>query len=199
MPVMQIDGQLVFVRVSLAPSEVAELLELHRSKYPGTEVVEQCARRLIAANFPPAEATAFIEGVCEWGGGERNLSRILDAGDATIAQTLKLANEAIDAGDAVRAVGQLRHLPHLGLSFASKVARFLAPDRCVVLDSVIRTRIGYVESSEGYSEFLRDCSQLLQMLRTSPDLDASLRDGLRVCDVEAAVFIKARDQKNVSP
>lgn len=198
MPVIEIHGRLSFVRISLAPSEVPQLLERHRSKYPGTEVVEQCARRLIAANFPPAEATAFIEGLCEWGGGERNLSRILDAGDATIAQTLKLANEAIDAGDAVRAVGQLRHLRHLGLSFASKVARFLAPDKCVVLDSVIRTRIGYVENLKGYAEFLRDCSQLVQLLRTSSDLDASLRDGLRVCDVEAAVFMKARDQKNVS-
>lgn len=200
MPVIEIQGRLSFVQVSLAPSEVAELLELHRSKYPGTEVVEQCARRLTAANFPPAEATAFIEGVCEWGGGERNLGRILDAGDAAVAQTLELAIDAIEAGDAVRAVGELRHLPHLGLSFASKVARFLAPDKCVILDSVIRTRIGYVESLKGYAEFLRDCSRLLELLRTSPDLDASLRDGLRVCDVEAAVFMKAKENNsNVSP
>ncbi|MGH0364214.1 hypothetical protein NKZ04_18340 [Sinorhizobium meliloti] len=186
----------MFVRISLTPSEVPELVKRHRSEYPGAEAVEQFARRLIAANFPPAEATAFIEGVCEWGGGERNLSRILDAGDATIAQALKSANEAIDADDVVRAIWELQHLPHLGLSFASKVARFLAPDKCVILDSVIRSRIGYVESSEGYSEFLRDCTQLLKMLRTSPDLEASLRDRLRVCDVEAAVFMKAKEKNN---
>lgn len=199
MPVMQIEGQLSFVRISLAPSEVPKLLKRHRSEYPGAEVVEHCARRVIAANFPPADATAFIEGVCEWGGGNRNLSRIRDAGDAAIAQSLKSATEAIDAGDVVPAIGELQRLPHLGLSFASKVARFLAPDKCVVLDSVIRTRIGYVESQEGYAEFLQDCFRLLELLRTSPDLDASLRDGLRVCDVEAAVFMKARDEKNVSP
>ncbi|EGE58172.1 UNVERIFIED_ORG: hypothetical protein GGI63_006209 [Rhizobium esperanzae] len=198
MPVVQLDGQLSFVRISLAPSEVPELLERHRSEYPGAEVVELCARRLIAADFPPADATAFIVGVCEWGRGNRNLSRIVDAGDPTIAQSLKSAAKAIDADDVVWAIEELQQLPRLGLSFASKVARFLAPDKCVVLDSVIRTRIGYVESEEGYSEFLQDCFQLLEMLRTSPDLDASLRDGLRVCDVEAAIFIKARDQKNVS-
>ncbi|WP_343227780.1 8-oxoguanine DNA glycosylase OGG fold protein [Rhizobium laguerreae] len=171
----------------------------HRSEYPGAEVVEQCAKRLIAANFPPNDATAFIGGVCEWGRGNRNFSRIRDAGDTTIAQSLRSATEAIDAGDVTRSIEELQRLPHLGLSFASKVARFLAPDKCVVLDSVIRNRIGYVESEEGYSEFLQDCFQLLQTLRTSPDLEAPLRDRLRVCDVEAAVFIKARDQKNVSP
>lgn len=195
---MQLDGRLSFVRISLSASEMPELLERHRSEYPGAEVVELCARRLIAAKFPPVHATAFIEGVCEWGGGNRNFSRIRKAGDATIARSLKSAAEAINADDVVWAIEELQHLPHLGLSFASKVARFLAPDKCVVLDSVIRTRIGYVESQEGYSEFLQDCFQLLEQLRTSQDLDASLRDGLRVCDVEAAVFIKARDQKNVS-
>lgn len=199
MPVVQLGGQLTFVRISLSPSELPELLARHRSEYPGAEVVEQCARRLIAANFPPADATAFIEGVCEWGRGNRNFSRIRDAGDATIAQSIKSATETIDAGDVVRAIGELQHLPHLGLSFASKVARFLAPDKCVVLDSVIRSRIGYVESSEGYTEFLQDCFQLLHMLRTSRDLDASFCD-LRVCDVEAAVFMKAKEKNNnVSP
>ncbi|NLS07655.1 hypothetical protein HGP14_30820 [Rhizobium sp. P32RR-XVIII] len=199
MPVMEIQGRLSFVRISLAPSEVPQLLERHRSEYPGADVVEQCARRLIAANFPPADATAFIEGVCVWGGGNRNLSRIRDAGDATIAQALKSATDAIESGHGTQAIDELRELPHLGLSFASKVARFLAPDKCVILDSVIRSRIGYVASSEGYAEFLQDCSQLLDMLRTSESLEDALRDSLRISDVEAAVFMKARDQKNVSP
>ncbi|MBY2983656.1 hypothetical protein [Rhizobium leguminosarum] len=199
MPVVQLDGQLSFVRISLAPSEVPKLLERHRSEYPETEDVEQRAKRLIASDFPPSDSREFVARVCKWGGGQRLVSRICKAGDATIAQSLKSAIDAIESVNVAWAIGELQHLPHLGLSFASKIARFLAPDKCVVLDSVIRTRIGYVESQEGYSEFLQDCFQLLQMLRTSRAPDAAFRD-LRVCDVEAAVFMKVKGKNhNVSP
>ncbi|MGO7870694.1 hypothetical protein AB9E15_15700 [Rhizobium leguminosarum] len=196
MPVLQFDGVFSFVRISLAPAEVAKLLVQHRSRYPKTKELEQSARHLIAANFPSSASADFITEVCKWGRGERHISRIHAAGEIRIAYSLKSAMEAIETDHVTQALEKLQGLPQLGLSFASKVARFLAPHKCVVLDSVIRSRVGYVESNEGYAEFLNDCSQLLTMLRTSPDLEASLRDGLRVCDVEAAVFMKAK--KNVS-
>lgn len=188
MPVVQLDGQISFVQIGLAPSEVPKLLAQHRSEYSDTQDVEQRAKRLIAASG----SREFVASVCKWGGGQRLVSRICKDGDATIARS---ATEAIEEGDVTLAIGELINLRYLGLSFASKVARFLAPDKCVVLDRVIRCRIGYVESSEGYTEFLQDCFQLLHMLRTSRDLDASFRD-LRVCDVEAAVFMKAKEKNN---
>ncbi len=198
MPVLQLDGAFSFIRISVAPSEFPALLAGHRMQYKGTDEVESCAGQLIAADFPLSASTTFIERVCRWGRGARHITRVNAAGGARIAHSLRSATEAIEAGHVADAIEELRNLPHLGLSFASKVARFLQPKKCVILDSVIRSHLGYVESKEGYAEFLRDCFQLLHMLRQSPDLEASLRDGLRVCDVEAAVFMKAKEKKNVS-
>lgn len=199
MPVVRLDGQLSFIRISLAPSEVPKLLERHRDHYKGTEKVEQRATKLIAENFPTPDSLAFIEAVCKWGQGKRTFSRIEAAGGTRIAQSLQSATEAIEAGDVTIAIGELTRLPRLGFSFASKIARFLAPDKCVVLDSVIRSRIGYPENNVGYTGFLQDCFQLLQLLRKSSGLESSLRDRLRVCDVEAAVLMKAKEKNGVSP
>ncbi|MBB5577678.1 hypothetical protein [Rhizobium paranaense] len=195
MPVVRLDGQLSFIRMSLAPCEVPKLLERHRDRYKGSDKVEQRATKLIAGNFPAADSLAFIEAVCKLGRGQRNFSRIEVAGGARIAQSLASATKAIEGGDVTLAIGELSRLPHLGFSFASKVARFLAPDKCVVLDSVIRSRIGYLDSNVGYTRFLQDCFQLLQLLQQSSDLESTLRDSLRVCDVEAAVFMKAKEEQ----
>jgi hypothetical protein len=76
-------------------------------------------------------------------------------------------------------------LPYFRMSFASKIIRFIYPDRAVIFDSVIRSGLGYPESADGYGAFLDDCQAILDRSRTEyPEL--------RVCDIEAAIFMKLR-------
>ena len=79
----------------------------------------------------------------------------------------------------------IRELKGLGQSFASKQLRFLMPDRAVILDSVIRKRLGYNETLPGYSKFLADCLTLRDQAHKSEEVR-----GLRVCDIEAALYTK---------
>ncbi|MFA1676280.1 hypothetical protein ACDY97_26945 [Rhizobium mongolense] len=199
MPVLQHNNQLLIVRISLSPSEVPFLLARHRQEYEDAVEIEQLGAQLLATDFPPDISLDFLERVHRWGKAYRNLTRVSQTGGVKIACTLRVARDLIAAGAVPDAVEEIRELPRIGLSFASKAARFLAPEKCVVLDSVIRGRLGYGETRDAYADFLQDCHQLLEMLKTSQELDSSLRAKLRVCDVEAAIFMKAKENKNVSP
>jgi hypothetical protein len=199
MPVLEHHGGLVVYRVSLDPREVPHLLQEHRLSYPGCCDLEGRARQLKENDFQPDACLHFVEQVYRWSKSVRNLSHVLNAGPDEIASRLRAATKQIDAEEETRAVETLAGIPHVGISYASKIARFLDPSRCVILDSIIREHIGYPDDLWGYEAFLRDCNDAVHMLKASPSLDPECRERLRVCDVEAALFMNARKNRNVRP
>jgi hypothetical protein len=182
MTIIQYDGKLAVVRLELSPEEIPALLEQHAKHYPGATDLEVLGAKLQDENYPPLASVNFVRQVCRWGGGDRLISRILVTGQDRISEVLHQSVILADQGLIAEAVAEIQKLPYLGQSFASKQLRFLRPMRAVILDSVIRDNLGYPETGDGYTGFLRDCEEALRLMPTSPPY--------RICDIEAAIFAK---------
>lgn len=191
MPVIMIDGCLAIVHLQLRPEEIPGLLKSHAQKYPRAPELEERGKKLIETNFPPDASREFVREVCLWGDGDRNVNRVVELNTASeIAQALReglalALNEQMSQG-----VERIKRLRRLGQSFASKQLRFLTPERAVILDSVIRHKIGYRETTAGYDAFLADIAALHQYVCASTSICPEVRDGLRLCDIEAAIYAK---------
>ncbi len=147
--------------------------------------------KLIDNGFDAKKSLEFVENVCEWGGGNRLISNIRSSNDPEqIASVLYEGYTKAEKGNVAEGVEWIRCLKGLGQSFASKQLRFLVPHLAIILDSVIREELGYEETVCGYSEFLADCQTLLRHAKKSEELDAEFKQGLRVCDIEAALYTK---------
>lgn len=189
MPIREINDELCFVRLVLSPGEIPHLLHQHQRHYPDAHLLEKQGSELIEEDFPPLASAQFVERVCVWGRGHRQVGRILENNkSAEIADALRAAYQLACNGKAAGGVERIRQLRNLGQSFASKQLRFLAPTRAVILDSVIRTNLGYADTADAYTEFLADCQRILDHARNSQDLSANRRQSLRICDIETAVF-----------
>lgn len=184
MAVIRHENRLKIVRLELDPEEIPQLLDRHRQKWEPAERLEAEARGLDAHNFEPKASKSFVLQVIKWGRGHRFAGRF-DAlnPDQTVGSALSQSAMLADQGRVGEAVEAVRRLARLGQSFASKVVRFLRPEKAVVLDSVIRERLGYPETPDGYEQFLADCQSIRAVVvDTVP--------GIRICDVEAAIFAK---------
>lgn len=191
MPVRKFEGCLCIVRLEFSPSEIPDLLSRHAKHYPGARLLEAAGRELAQQNFEPSASVDFVQRVHKWGGGQRQMSRVRDKNPpAAVAVALSEAAGLAQRGDVSAGVECIRRLRQVGQSFASKQLRFLEPLRAVILDSVIRTGLGYAETSEGYAEFLGDCQIMLAEVQQSRAIEPSLAEALRVCDIEAAIFAK---------
>lgn len=191
MTVIADSGEFAIVRLALTAQEIPGLLVHHANNYPGGSDLELAGSELIASEFEPGRALSFVENVCTWGRGQRLIGRVSSYGAIGISNVLKSAVETADAGDIAAAVVHIQTIPYLGQSFASKQLRFLAPTRAVILDSVIRSRLGYLDTAAGYAEFLSDCWTILERVRTSfPAITMEDGSDLRICDIEAAIFAK---------
>ena len=155
--------------------------------------MEKLAKKLIQDGYDTDASASFAERVVDWGKGWRFRDRFLNENKhGKIAVSLMKADNLANSGNPVKAVALLNdELLHLGLSFASKLVRFLAPNHAVIFDSVIRTKLGYPETPNGYQEFLDDCRCIHNSaFKTIPDL--------RICDIEAAIYMKLQIQKGCS-
>ena len=195
MAVISCNGKYLIVRLEIELSEIPCLLDSHRDNYQNhqkksVEELQDDAVKLIDNGFNAKKSRKFVEEVCEWGGGQRLIKRIIDNNtDEKISSALHEGCTKVQKGCVPEGVERIQCLKGLGLSFASKMLRFLAPDCAVILDRVIRTQLGYEETC-GYSEFLGDCQALLRHAKKSEELDAEFKQGLRVCDIEAALYAK---------
>lgn len=177
-------SRLLFVRLELEPDEIPNLLTAHRKRWEPPDRLENEAQALIAQDFPEGVAAEFAEDVVKWGRGHRFVGRFRQKNsDRAIASALRQAVAQVRKDQVTQAVSHVQQLGQLGQSFASKLVRFLCPDRAVILDEVIRTSLGYKNSLRGYEEFLIDCQYVLE--HAQPTLPH-----LRICDVEAAIFAK---------
>lgn len=194
MPICQIDQCFALVKLSLNADEIAPLLQRHPNNDTNIEELEAFGAELARGKFPEAASCEFVKNVCVWGAGHRNVKRVLELNEpADIAKALRDGHRCALNGKVPGGVSRIATLKYLGISYASKQLRVLLPDHAVILDSVIRTRLGYAESEKGYAEFLSDCHQLLNRIQAHPRAGATALPVLRVCDIEAAIFQKLQE------
>ena len=182
MPIEKVERGFAFVKFVVAPDELPKQLALHRAKWGAPDDLEAQAQQLIDNNFPSKDAKQFVRDVIDWGRGHRFADRFKKRNaDSKVAAALK---KAINANSMGKAVEELAALKYLGFSFASKVLRFMQPEKAVILDQVLSTRLGYPKTAGGYEDFLSDCYALREV--AAPDL--------RICDIESALFAKVQGE-----
>ena len=172
--------------------KIPYLLECHQKEYPKTKKVEKLAKKLIGSDFEPTKSKKFVEEVCSWAGKTGPLVRgqvISNNSPEQIAYALCEGYTKATRGGVAEGVECISSLHGLKQSYASKMLRFLLPDRAVILDSIIRTKCGFSETDHGYKKLLKCCHHLLNQARKSQKLFAGFKNNLRVCDIEAALFM----------
>jgi hypothetical protein len=177
---------------------MAELVAKHLNVVGRTRTLEATAQQLVDADFPDDALVRFVMEVCAWGGYKGIAGRVLrrnSVEDIRIqfrSATKVLDANAPDVGAALAAVNQLCCLGRP--SFASKHLRFLRPEHCPVLDSVLATTLGYSLNREGYRAFASDCATIAVWLQTASSVNPASRkeDRWYAADVEMALFALAR-------
>jgi hypothetical protein len=162
---------------------------------PDTRTIEQQARQLIEGRFNERELEPFIKAVCRWGGyaGVAGKVRRYHPTTAELRSHFQDAYSKVVLSEDREAIKCLLRIKGLAVSFASKHLKSLAPDRAVVLDSIISARLGYPRTPEGYERFVGDCRSILARIASDglsyPGYGPA---GWRVSDVEMAIYQKLR-------
>jgi Putative 8-oxoguanine DNA glycosylase OGG-like protein len=159
---------------------------------PLTHSTEELGEQMIARGFQHEELNNFIVAVCNWGNYPGIAARVIQNNHPDdLAALFRQAYREADKGTVTEALATLQRVNEFGISFASKHLKFLAPNKAVVLDSIIETRLGYARNLAGYENFLTNCHLILAELQTHnieyPGWGAK---GWRVSDVEMAIFAK---------
>lgn len=166
-----------------------------RPNKPTTAEIEKRAANLADNDFRVTELQSFIKTVCNWGGYPGIAGRIIKNNEINEIATIfrKAYRQALD-GDVIEALETLQQIKGLGkVSFASKHLKFLAPERAVVLDSIISERLGYRMNAGGYARFLDDCNTILSHVLTGGlEYTGWAKEGWRVSDIEMAIFAKIK-------
>ncbi|WP_045123014.1 hypothetical protein [Pseudomonas sp. GM80] len=165
------------------------------------------AAGIVKANRALAKTTLAVDGRDYVRKGRRQKIRgLVDFQPGEAVAVIRCAVDEIDAGQFGKGVKTLCALPQLQFAFASKLAAFIAPDKCGVIDSVIVENNpslgfalsgGYISGAKGnYSLYQKYCEQLQgtasslnEQGETARWLD---RDGQtyawRAIDVERAMY-----------
>ena len=181
----------------LDPSEIPSfiekipyLLECHQKEYPGKKALEKKYEHKPPRK--PEDAVEFVEKVCTWskGRGYHLKNDIPNNNDHKyIKSILSEGYTRARRGNVAEGVEYISNLKYVGQSYASKMLHFLLPDHTVILDEIIRRRCVFSETANGYKKFLKYCHDLLDQAEKSPKLPAGFKNNLRVCDIEAALFM----------
>lgn len=156
-----------------------------------TQAVEQIAVTTRRARFSGPAVGLFVKAVCGWGNYPGVAGKVLGKGRlALVVSAFQAADACLTRNDPNQALMEVQRLYGLGrVSFASKHIRMLAPDKAVVLDSVISERLAYPLDATGYRSFLNDCILIRNDLNAAGAVNPVDLHGLwRVADVEMAIY-----------
>jgi hypothetical protein len=195
MAVLKIGEALAFSQLAFSPSELPELIRDWTTENDATPAIETAAEALIATEFDRDLLKDFVRRVCIWGGYAGIYGRVLgpqNPVDVTRAHMMLAHRHAVN-GDLAAAIGAMVEINGLGISFASKHLRFLMPNAAVVLDSIISQRLGYPLSPAGYVSLIADFRAVRDHVEEAGVKNPVRADGAwRICDIEAAVFMRLR-------
>lgn len=176
----------------IAYTEFPQHLQAHLARNTNTQAIEAKGAALRAsAAIVWADLEVFINEVCEWGGYSGISGRVLKRNThASIKSNVEsVISKLRNPPDLVGALKAMTEIKELGVSFASKHLRFLCPEYCPVLDSILSDHLFYERSLEGYKAFATTCNLMALELN-----DASIgcpfpgKTSWRPCDVEAALY-----------
>jgi hypothetical protein len=164
----------------LSLAEIAPLRDRHLQHVLGTLELEVFARyRLLP--LTEASFSMFLHHVFMWGGMQYGPGDVMDAPWAERQQQFLAAVASVGHGDLAGACNQLDALPGLGISYATKLLRFISPEKCAILDSNVRIAFGYDETAEAFSLYSGHCHEIAQALLPYGLL-------LRPADIDMALF-----------
>ncbi len=188
------DQTILIIGTPVPPSEFHGLIQRHPKGVEIALSLEREARRLRAVGFSPGQLKAFIHRVCQWGDYPRTAERVLRQNrPGEIQERFRRALAVLDTDRPnVRiALRELSLLQHLGVSFASKHLRFLCPQFCPVLDSILSQTLGYALKPRAYGRFSDDCLAIAGILHRHGVANPFNRPGgaWYAADVEMALYV----------
>ena len=174
--------------------EVPDCVRTHLARVPRTLEIEAMAKELSGHGFQESEVAAFVRAVCTWGGYAGIAGRVLrDNSLHEVATSFRDALRDLESGVDV-AVRRVLALRQLGVSFASKHLRFLAPQACSILDSKMAAAAEFASNPRGLAQYSALCMSLSERLQARQIEDPVQRPGGRwyPADVDMALFAITR-------
>jgi hypothetical protein len=189
-----VNNTATFPNLTVSLHEFPHLVTCHLKKAAATRELELEGVHLQASDFPTADLENFIRHVCYWGGYPGIAGRILKQNRIAKIRTQfisaknALSSSMPDVQGALQAINNIRQLG--STSFATKHLRFLRPDVCPVLDSIVSKKFGYALSPKGYKQFSDDCLRIAEALQIYTANNPMNRDSSKwfAADVEMALF-----------
>ena len=172
------------------------LFDEHWNGDPSTRSVEKYGADFVHNGMPADLLFGFVRMVVGWGGDGFVGTNFMNLNAKRLSEVHReflYCDAALKNNDLAGAIKIMKGVPGLGISYASKLLKFLAPDQAVVLDSHIETRLGYKRTLEGYLEFASNCRGWADVLNTNGTKCSRSPAGTwRVSDVEMAIFKHVR-------
>ena len=188
------DNNLIVGDNILHLSKFPNFVNGHLTRYPTTKYLELEAINLKSTNFNEEQLGKFIRHVCIWGGYAGIGARILSQNPFIYIKNHFInAMKILDTinPDVKKALLEINNIRNLGSpSFASKHLRFLKPDICPILDSIISDKLDYEYDAQGYKCLSDDCLIVADKLQAAGIFNPMERDRGRwfAADVEMAIF-----------
>ena len=195
---VKITDNTIIIGLVLQPSDFTRLVKHHPVKLSEIRELEHKASDLRAAGFPEEQLASFIERVCRFGNFPGIAGKVLKNNKLPeIQRRFRRATDALnsDIPDVQGALREINQIKGLGRpSFASKHLRFLRPDVCPVLDSIISKNLGYALDRHGYKQFSDDCLRIAETLEQHGVANPMDRESGKwfAADVEMALFTYLR-------
>ena len=146
-----------------------------------------------------ANLKAFIKDVCRWGDYAGISGRVLkNNANGHIVNKVGNAISLLSSTppDLAGALNSMREIKGLGVPFASKHLRFLFPEYCPVLDSILSCRLLYDLSTDGYVQFASACKGIADQLNSARIGTTFPGQSIwRPSDVEAALYAWVNEWK----
>lgn len=194
MPMQIATSSITFGNEIVPFADFSRLIERHLYCYPNTPNLELEGSQLKSADFAEQQLGSFIRHVCIWGGypgiggriiNQNSMSKISECFRSAMA---KLESDIPNISGALQEVNFIRGLGTP--SFASKHLRFLRPDICPILDSIISARLSYPFNGYGYQALSSDCAKIAVLLQFNQIANPRHRDDNKwyIADIEMAIF-----------
>ena len=154
--------------------------------------LELQAVSLRQADFPEEALKCFIQSVCRWG-RRAGIATLVINNNAPllIRQQFQRAIDGLNNVNLVTALSEINRIRYLGRpSFASKHLRFLRPEICPILDSLVSRNLFYDYTREGYQQLSGDYGILIRALQLNGIGNPINREGGNwfAADIDMAIF-----------
>jgi hypothetical protein len=148
----------------------------------------------VLAHPTPANADTFVHAVYHWGAGAKPFGKVQRAHGSGLGAAFL---SAITAGAAMapdHLLERVTSLKFIGVSYGSKLARMLDPQRCPTLDDVLEGGLGVHKSVTGYRFFCGELSRF--MAEHGPTWNGK---PTTAGTLEAGIFYMVRDAFRAGP